>query len=149
VEECKTLFRKGEYRGTADKLDRVVELVKDDTNAFQFRSYAYFAAGNFDAAAADAYDALLVGNTWNWQAVYDLYQSDKTYTKHLRELEQLAKKSPSMSVHFLLAYQYLVLNHLDHGQKQLEKALALQPDEPLITQLLAVVKQVQAQTAKP
>ncbi len=124
-------------------------MVAQDANAYQFRSFVHFAREDYDAAAADAYDALLVGNTWDWQTVYELYSQDvETYQKQLRRLELTAQQNqaePSMSVHFLLGYQYLVLGHLQRGQKELEKVLQIQPEEELVTQLVNVVASLQAQ----
>ena len=43
--------------------------------------------------------------------------------------------------HFALAYQYLTLNHLERGRKELQRALEFQPQEPLMVQLVSVVDQ--------
>ncbi|MFN3192978.1 MAG: tetratricopeptide repeat protein [Aureliella sp.] len=142
VEEGKMLFRAGQYLECINAIDKAIALSPEDPDLLQFRGYAYFANGNVDESSADIYDALLVGNTWNWQAVYDLYRSKDKYELHLRRLEQLRAAEPSMSTHFALGYQYLVLNHLARGKKEIEKALVFQPEEPLMTQLVLVVGQM-------
>lgn len=146
IEESKQLFRSQRYVEASRVLGRAVEKAPENSDVLQFRGYAFFAAGDFEAASADVYDALQYGNTWNWQAVYDLYKSKGLYEAQLRKLEAARKTSPSLSTHFLLGYQYLVLNHLDRGQKELEAALVAQPEEPLITQLVSVVRDVRSQS---
>lgn len=142
VSEAKTNFRAGEYNTCVEKINLAMELSTEDADLLQFRAFAFFAANDIDSAAADIYDALMIGETWNWDAVRDLYQSKPLYEMHLRRLEQRRREEPSMVTHFTLAYQYLTLKHLERGQKELRRALEFQPDEPLMTQLVSVVDQV-------
>lgn len=144
VSKAKEQFRQGSYEACAASIERALAISPEDSDLLQFRAFAYFASGDIDSAAADIYDALQTGNTWNWQAAYDLYQSRDKYELHLRRLEQKCTVEPSMSTHFALGYQYIVLEHLARGQKELNKALVFQPEEPLITQLVAVIDQVVA-----
>ncbi len=143
VEQAKQMFVAGKFDQATPVLEELCTLAAEDTNAFQFRSFAHFANQNYDAAAADAYDALLLGNTWDWQTVYNLYRSVDRYQVQLRQLEAASKADASLSKHFLLGYQYLVLGHLARGQRELEKALQFDPEEQLVLQLVAVVKQLQ------
>lgn len=144
ISAAKKDFREEQYPSTIKRLETAVKLAPENSDVLQFRGFAHFANGDFEAAAADVYDALLLGNTWNWEAVYDLYQSKDVYQGHLRTLEAVRRAAPNLSHHFLLGYHYLVLNHLDRGQKELEQALKFQPDEPLLTQLITVVKEIRA-----
>ena len=105
---------------------------------------AHFAQGNYDEAAADIYETLLRGNLWTWDTIHPLYKDNQTYTKQYRTLYHAAQgDSKSMSKHFVLAYHHLVLGHLDHGAQELEIVLKIQPEEPVTTKLLAVVRQRQ------
>lgn len=144
VDEARQLFLQGKYTEAEPKLEELVALAAEDTNAYQFRSFNHFAQADYDAAAADAYDAILLGNTWDWDTVYDLYKNVDTYQSQLRKLESQATAESTMSNHFLLGYQYLVLGHLARGQKELEKVLVIAPEEPLVTKLVDVVAQMQA-----
>ncbi|MEO1523828.1 MAG: hypothetical protein AAFX06_00245 [Planctomycetota bacterium] len=144
IETAKTQFRAKKYDETIETLDNAVQLVPENSDVLQFRGFAHFAKHDYDAAAADVYDALLLGNTWNWQAVRDLYQSKEVYENHLRTLEAVRKAAPNMTHHFLLGYHYLVLEHLARGQKELERALQAQPGEPLVTQLVSVVSDIRS-----
>lgn len=142
VSEAKEQFRQGNYAACVQSIERALAISPNDPDLLQFRAFAHYATGDIDSSAADIYDALQTGNTWNWQAAYDLYQSRDKYELHLRRLEQKRAVEPSMSTHFALGYQYIVLDHLERGQKELKKALVFQPEEPLITQLVAVLDQV-------
>ncbi|MEZ6134678.1 MAG: hypothetical protein R3C53_07195 [Pirellulaceae bacterium] len=148
VAEAKRMFTGGDYSNAVPKLEELVKLAAKDANAYQFRSFVNFANEDYDAAAADAYDALLIGNTWNWQTVYDLYKDVDTYQQQLRKLELKTQSDPSMSTHFLLGYQYLVLGHLDRGQKELKKVLVIAPEEELVTKLVAVLDRLKAQQSQ-
>lgn len=144
IETAKEQFRAKDYSETIKTLELAMELDPENSDILQFRGFAHFANHDYDEAAADVYDALQLGNTWNWKAVHDLYQSKEVYVSHLRTLETVRKAAPNMTHHFLLGYQYLVLEHLARGQKELERALIDQPGEPLVTQLVGVVKEIRA-----
>lgn len=141
VGEAKQKFRGGEYDVCVELVSNALELSPEDADLLQFRGFAHFAANEIESAAADIYDALLVGQTWNWDAVRDLYQSKPLYEMHLRRLETQRREQPSMVGHFTLAYQYLTLGHLQRGRKELQQALSFQPEEPLMVQLVSVVDQ--------
>jgi hypothetical protein len=141
--EAKALFAAGKYSQAEGKLDAVVKLAPKDSNAYQFRALTHLAQNDFDSAAADAYDAMLLGNSWTREVVATFYARSRLgiYDNHIGQLQRVAQQEPSMQTHFLLAYHHLVNQNWLAGQLELEKVLALQPDEPLSTKLLAVVKQ--------
>lgn len=148
IADSKRLFRQRSYTAAIQQLDQAIELAPENSDILQFRGFAHYAAGDFDSAAADVYDAFSFGNTWDWQAVYDLYQTKAPYEEQLRALEKSRRDSPSMSSHFLLGYQYIVIGSMGRGKQELEKALALQPDEPLIGKLVNVVSERVAAESK-
>jgi len=143
VAKAKELFAAKQYQQAGRVLDQVIKLVPEDADAWQFRSLTHFAQQDYDRAAADAYDAFQLGNAWTWPTLRSLYPEGKAsqYTDQLRHLEDLTKTvEPSMSSHFLLAYHYIMLGHLNHAEKQLELVLTVNPEEPLSQKLLAVVR---------
>lgn len=139
--EAKVLFQQGKYTQAAKKLDAVVKLAPKDTNAYQFRALANFARSDFNSAAADAYDALSLGNSWTKEVVQSIYGTNRmgTYSNQLGQLERVVNENPTMQSHFLLAYHCLVNGDWAQGKTQLEKVIALQPDEQLSKKLLAAV----------
>jgi predicted Zn-dependent protease len=142
-------FGRRDYASALKAMDEVVKLQPENLDVRQFRSLVLFAQQDYQRAAADAYDALLLGPTWTWPTVAKLYKSDAdVYTAHYRALSRAAKSDQhSLEKHFLLAYHHLMLGHLEHGQRELEHVLAIQPEEPVTQQLLQVVKNLRQEEA--
>jgi Tfp pilus assembly protein PilF len=141
VSEAKMLFRQGRYAEAKARLDDVVKAVPDDSDAYQFRALASFAGTQYDAAAADVYDAFKLGNSWTRAALADAYGSQApAYTGHLQQLEQAARAEAAMSRHFLLAYHYIVLEQFDEAERELNNVLQLEPDEELTKKLLEAIE---------
>jgi tetratricopeptide (TPR) repeat protein len=137
-------FEKQDYRGALQRMDVVVNLVPKNQDARQFRSLILFALAEYKSAAAEAYDAILLGPVWTWDTLRTLYSDTKVYREQYRGLQQVASAQPdSLDVHFLLAYQHLMLGHLKHGEAELLKVLKIQPDEPVTQQLLQAVRAAQ------
>lgn len=146
--QAKAAFAEGRYERASTLLDEVVTLAPEDTNAYQFRSLAHFARGDVDHAAADAYDAIKLGNAWTWPVLRSLYPEGQAsiYTGHLRELEGASKSDEAtMATHFLLAYHYIVLGHLENAEQQLNKVLAINAEEQVSRQLLSAVQAAREQ----
>jgi tetratricopeptide (TPR) repeat protein len=146
VERAKQSFANQDYKRTAETLTEVLELVPEDGDAYQFRSLAYFALQDHERAAADAYESFRFGNAWTWATMATLYPKGQSsrYTDQLRKLEQTNRSDErSMTTHFLLAYHYIVLGHLQHAERELTRVLEVNTEEPLSKQLLAVVQDAQ------
>ena len=143
--QAQEAFAQGDYQSAAEFMNQVIELSPESAAAYQFRALSHFALQQHDQAAADVYDALLRGPIWTWKTVFPLYGDAQVYTRQYRELSAAAKQDgDSMSKHFLLAYHHLMLGHLEHGAKELNKVLSIQPEQPVTQKLLAVVEQLQA-----
>jgi hypothetical protein len=70
--------------------------------------------------------------------VRDLYPESELYTNQLRALEDFVHKHPDASEgHFLLAYHYLVLNHVPQAIKQLDEFEKIVPKDKLVPQIVA------------
>lgn len=137
-------FEKQDYQTALQRMDEAVKLVPENLDARQFRSLILFAMPDYRRAAAEAYDAILLGPVWNWATLHTLYPDTKVYTQQYHRLQQAAASQPdSLEVHFLLAYHYLMLGHLKHGEAELLKVLEIQPDEPVTVQLLQAVRAAQ------
>ena len=139
--DAKTLFQQGNYAEAERRLDEVVKRVPKDSNAYQFRALANFAQNDFEAAAADAYDAMALGNSWTQDVIKSIYgpQRIRVYNNHLAQLSNAVELKPTMQSHFLSAYYNLVNGNWSAGKTQLEKVLVLQPEEKLSQKLLAAV----------
>jgi cytochrome c-type biogenesis protein CcmH/NrfG len=70
--------------------------------------------------------------------VRELYPDPEEYTRQLRALEHHVKANPKSSDGcFLLAYHYLVLDHVANAVKELQKFEKLVPQDKLAPQLIA------------
>jgi len=148
VPRAKQAFAAQDYDRTISTLTEVLKLVPEDADAYQFRSLAYFSKGDFENAAADAYDSFRFGNAWTWDTLQSIYPEGKTslYTPQLRKLEAVNRSDEqSMSSHFLLAYHYIVLGHLPNAESELKAVLAINAQEELSQQLLGVVQNAREQ----
>jgi hypothetical protein len=64
-----------------------------------------------------------------------LYPDVDTYTRQLRALEEAIKGKASVaSTRFVLAYHYMVQEHVEHARQQFEYAAQLQPKDALASQ---------------
>ena len=142
--KAKTAFQKQNFGETKSLMDKVVELSPKSAAAFQFRGLASFAMGDYDSAAADIYETLLLGNLWTSETVANIYGNEDVYNRHYAALSaSAAQDKDSMSKHFLMAYHELLNGNLDRGESELKTVLRIQPNEPVTSKLLKVVQNLQ------
>ena len=142
-------FEQQNYQAALERMDVAVKLVPKNADARQFRSLILFAMADYKQAAAEAYDAVLLGPLWTWETLRSVYADKQLYTRQYRKLQTAAAARPdSLEVHFLLACHYLMLGHLQHGEAELVKVLQIKPGEPVSTRLLEVVRQTQDDAAQ-
>ena len=131
-------FKSNDYAKALSQVDQAIKLEPNDTALHEFRSLVLFAERKYRDAAAGAYAVLSVGPGWTWETLRNLYPDPETYTRQLRVLEQYVRAHPkSTDGLFLLAYHYLVLNHVPSAEKELEKFVKLVPQDKLAPQLIA------------
>jgi tetratricopeptide (TPR) repeat protein len=101
----------------------------------EFRALCLFALGRYDEAAAAIYVVLTVGPGWDWATMVGLYPDVDTYTRQLRALEAaIAGNTADAPKRFVLAYHYLVMDHLEKARAQFEHVIQLQPKDQLAAQ---------------
>jgi tetratricopeptide (TPR) repeat protein len=131
-------FKSNDYPRALRELDKAIKLLPSDTTLHEFRALVLFAQGKYRDAAAGAYAVLSVGPGWTWETVRELYPDPEQYTRQLRALEHYARANPNSSDgSFLLAYHYLVLDHVANAVKELQKFAKLVPQDKLAPQLIA------------
>jgi predicted Zn-dependent protease len=137
-DSARAAFKANNYAKALREIDRAIKLLPSDVTRHEFRAMVLFAQKKYREAAAGVYAVLSSGPGWNWETVRDLYTDPETYTRQLRALEEYSRKHPDASdAHFLLAYQYLVLNHVPQALKQLDEFEKLVPKDKLAPQLIA------------
>jgi hypothetical protein len=134
---ARAAFKANEYRKALAEVDHAIKLLPSDATMHEFRALVLFAQGKYRDAAAGIYAVLSMGPGWTWETMNSLYATPETYTRQLRELESYCRKNPDASDgHFLLGYHYLVMNHVPEGVKQLNRFVALVPQDKLAPQLI-------------
>jgi len=131
-DRARVYFKVGRYADATAEMDRAVRLLPGDRSMQEFRALTLFAREEYAAAAAGIYAVLSAGPGWDWNTMAGLYPDGETYTRQLRALEVHVRHYPTEgSGHFLLAYHYLVLNHLDEAVVELRTAATLAPKDKL------------------
>jgi tetratricopeptide (TPR) repeat protein len=137
-ESARNAFKSNDYDQALRQIDQAIKVQSSDPTLHEFRTLVLFAQGKYRDAAAGAYAVLSAGPGWTWETVRELYADPETYTRQLRQLEQYVRAHESASDGlFLLAYEYLVLNHVPSAIKELQKFEKLVPQDKLAPQLIA------------
>jgi hypothetical protein len=98
----------------------------------QFHSLVLFAKGDYCRSATVAHVVLQEGPGWSWNTLQGFYPSPEIYTAQLRGLEHYVNDHPDeANARFLLGYHYLMMNHGDAGQRQMQQVLESQPKDRL------------------
>jgi len=136
-DEARDYFRTGDYQKASATIDHAIALAPSDTVLHEFRAMALFAMRRYEDAAATLYAVLAVGPGWNWDTVRSLYGDPAYYTRQLRDLEEAYYRNPkNPALSLVLAYQYLVLGHVDAARGRLETVVALNPNDKVAAGLL-------------
>jgi hypothetical protein len=141
-DQAREAFLNKDYPAALKLADRAVALMPSDATMHEFRALVLFALQEYRQAASAVYAVLGSGPGWSWETMYSLYPDIDTYTQHLRALEAYQRERPkSAEGHFLLAYHYLTMGHLEHAARQLETVVQLQPNNAVAAALFKSLKQ--------
>ena len=116
--EAREAFYAGDLKTAMEKIELAIKEMPSNSDLHQFRSLVLFSMKQYGQAAASAHVALTAGPGWNWDTLKSLYPSADIYTARLRALEETRdqnKQDPA--IRFLLAYHYLMLNHIESAAK--------------------------------
>src|SRR5262249_1833086 len=133
-------FWAGEFARALSLTDLALQHYPNDPVLHEFRALCLFALGRYDEAAAALYVVLTAGPGWDWATIVGLYPDVDTYTRQLRALEAAIKRNTSVaSTRFVLAYHYMVQDHLEHARQQFAYIVELQPKDELSAQFAKVL----------
>jgi tetratricopeptide (TPR) repeat protein len=136
-EAARNAFEHGDYGTAQREADKAIGLMPMDAALHEFRALTLFAQGKYQDAAATIYAVLAAGPGWNWETLRSFYPDTKTYTTHLRALEEYEKAhGQSSDADFLVAYHYLTLGYTANAVKQLKEFAKLVPEDKLAPQLI-------------
>jgi tetratricopeptide (TPR) repeat protein len=140
-DQAREAFQQGDYKAALALVDKAIAELPTDATLHEFRALCLFALQDYKQAAAALYAVLAAGPGWDWETMKYLYPDVATYTAQLRALEAYQKANPrSAEASFVLAYQYLVLGHVDAAIRQLENVVKLLPESQLSSELLAALR---------
>ncbi len=133
-------FRQGKYRAAVHSWRHA--LVDDPKNGaiILLLSQALFATGQYDEAAGATQAALsfLPEDKWGTVVTHykELYTNIGDYTTQLRALEKARDAKPrAPALHFLLGYHFGYLNFPKQAVRELDKVLAVAPEDKIAKKL--------------
>lgn len=140
-------FRRNDYDTALDLINRAVAQSPDDSALHEMRALVLFAKGDYRQAAATIHSVLALGPGWDWSTLSSLYPDVAIYTTQLRALEQFVGQNPRDAAgRFLSAYHYLTAGHADAAADQLQKVVAIVPEDHVAADLLRMLKPQSAET---
>ncbi|WP_406696957.1 CDC27 family protein [Singulisphaera sp. Ch08] len=128
-------FKTGDFARALSLTDLALKPYPNDPVLHEFRALCLFALGRYDEAAGVLYAVLTAGPGWDWATMIGLYPDVDTYTSHIRALEAAIRTNPNTaSNRFVLAYQYMVQDHIEQARQQFQQVAKLQPKDGLAAQ---------------
>ena len=128
-------FKAGDFARALTLSDLALKPHPNEPVLHEFRALCLFALGRYSEASAALYVVLTAGAGWDWPTMVGLYPDIDTYTSQLRALEALVRSNPDVaSRRFVLAYHYMVMDHVDNARQTFEAVARLQPNDQLAGQ---------------
>jgi tetratricopeptide (TPR) repeat protein len=129
-EDARTEFKKGNHVKAQDLVEKAIRLVPGDTSMHEVRALALFAQKKYEEAAGTLYAVLSVGPGSTWESISTLYPDQDTYAAQLHALEDSIRAGGNEPWrHFLLAYQYMVLDEREAALAEFRLAAQNEKDK--------------------
>jgi tetratricopeptide (TPR) repeat protein len=142
-------FKSSDYTGALAKFDDALQKLPGDPVVHEVRALTLFALGEYKPAAAALNSFLSSAPGMDWTTMSSLYGNTDDYQAQLRKLEQHCKSNPNdASSHFVLAYQYLVIDAKDAAVNALKVVVKNQPQDSTAKRMLDALSPAE-QTAAP
>jgi hypothetical protein len=133
-------FKGGDFARALALSDLALKPQPNEPVLHEFRALCLFALARYSEAAAALYVVLTAGPGWDWTTMVGLYPDLDTYTSQLRALEAAIEGNASVaSKRFVLAYHYMVQDHVEQARQQFEYVVQLQPKDELATQFVKLL----------
>jgi tetratricopeptide (TPR) repeat protein len=140
-DQARDAFKQGQYKDALALVDQAIKELPTDATLHEFRALVLFSLKEYKQAAETLYAVLAAGPGWDWETMKLLYADVATYREQLRALEAYQRANPNAAdASFVLAYQYLVLGHLDSAITQLANVVRLLPESQLSAKMLTALK---------
>ena len=143
-------FKAGDFARAVTLTDLALQPHRNEPVLHEFRALCLFALRRYDEAAAALYVVLTAGPGWDWATLVGLYADVDTYSRQIQALEAVVKRNTDVApTRFVLAYHYMVMDHLDNARQQFEHVAQLQPKNQLAGQFAKLLRSSgQAATAE-
>ncbi len=130
-------FKSGDYSGALTRFDAALKKLPGDPVVHEVRALTLFALGQYKPAAAALNSFLSSAPGMDWTTMSSLYGNVDDYQAQLRKLEQYCTANPKdASSHFVLAYQYLVIDAKDAAVGALQVVVKNQPKDSTAKRML-------------
>jgi tetratricopeptide (TPR) repeat protein len=127
-------FKAGDFARALILTDLALKPNPNEPVLHEFRALCLFALGRYDEAAAALYVVLIAGPGWDWTTMVGIYPDVDTYTRQFRALEtSVSRDVNDAAKRFVLAYHYMVQDHVEQARGQFEAVVGLQPKDELST----------------
>jgi tetratricopeptide (TPR) repeat protein len=140
AEKGEAAFRAGDYKGAVSAWRHAAVDDPKSPLVVMLLGQALFATGNYDEAAGATQAAMQMLDKEQWGVVVgnykDLYGNCQDYTDQLRALEKAVSEEPKNPARrFLAGYHYAYLGYPEQAINQLEKGLAVAPNDEVAKRL--------------
>ncbi len=145
-----TSFRAGDYTEAMRQFEQCLTEDPGNTMVPPFLSLSLLAGGQYERAAEFAYATAATQSPWDWDQLRSLYGRPADYAEQYEQLQHAARQSDSStSVHFLLAWQHLMLGHRAAAAAELKEVAARLPADPVVDRLLWQASQAEVPPPQP
>ena len=98
------------------------------TDSRQIRSAEHLKNGRFTEAAAEVFDALVIGKPWDKEELFEQFGGREKYFSYFDNLEKATKNQPTAASLFLLAYHESMLGEREKAADAFRQANKLAGD---------------------
>ncbi|MCE5267481.1 MAG: hypothetical protein LLG00_06305 [Planctomycetaceae bacterium] len=137
LSEAIDAFENGDYRTALRMAGHAAVDDPRNPQVHLIATLSLFALGDYRGAASQAHLLAALGKQPTWDDVYGLYGNARSYTRHIRALENYVKSNRSSpDARFLLGFLYLTGGYRDAAKTELQAANKLSPRDRIAVRLL-------------
>ena len=143
-------FKSGDYAGALTQFDAALQKLPGDPVVHEVRALTLFALAEYEPAAAALNSFLSSAPGMDWTTMSGLYGNTDDYQAQLRNLEQYCQAHPNDAPsHFVLAYQYLVIDAKDAAVHALQIVVKNQPKDSTAKRMLDALRRLRSLRRPP
>jgi tetratricopeptide (TPR) repeat protein len=126
LESARREFESGDYAAAQKLAHHAVVDEPDNPKAHEMMSLAFFAQGNYAAAAEAARATVSLGAVADWPTLYGYYNDRSKYEQNFNALKQFVSEHQNAPEgRFLLGVHNLMMGHRDTARREFAEYLKL------------------------